>query len=154
VFAESEAEVGNELPRMSETGEVSDLSEHSGGADWTDAVQCLQGLHLLGPRGARDHLSDLLLDSCLAGLIVLDRAEVGLERNLLRWVGERSVTKPHPVSATPGLTFEAQVATTEHERLDAVSANIHLARAKFRRNRESLFSQGALCCRKIVRLAS
>lgn len=125
LLAGSEAEVGNELSRMSEAGEVSDLSEHSGGDDWTDTLQCLESLHLLGPRRARDHFSDLLLDSCLAGLIMLERVEVGLERNLLRWMGERSVAEPHPVSATPGLTFEAQVAT-EHERLDpdAVPADI------------------------------
>ncbi|MES5487204.1 hypothetical protein QMZ05_31040, partial [Bradyrhizobium sp. INPA03-11B] len=93
---------------MSEAAEVSDLGEYSGGDD------------LLGLPGARDHFSDLQLDSCLAGLIMLERVDVGPERNLLCRMGERSVAEPHPVSATPSLTFEAQIAT-EHERLDADS---------------------------------
>ncbi|PPQ15047.1 hypothetical protein CV770_33620 [Bradyrhizobium sp. AC87j1] len=47
-----------------------------------------------------------------------ERVEIGPERNLFRRMGERPVAKRHPVSATPGLSFEAQIAT-EHEGLDA-----------------------------------
>lgn len=54
VLACGEAEVGNELTRMSEPGEVSYLGEYRSGDDRTDALQCLQSLHLFGPRGARE----------------------------------------------------------------------------------------------------
>jgi hypothetical protein len=50
----------------------------------------LQSLHLLSPRRAGDHFSDLLLNSCLTDLIMLGRIEASLECNLLT----KSVSTP------------------------------------------------------------
>ena len=112
---------------MGEAGEIADFGDNRRSNDRPDPLQCLKRTHKPGPGRQLDCLFDLGLEFQLAPLLVFQRVEISLKRDLLCWMSETAVAQPHAMSMAPSLADEAKI-VAQQESLYAGSANVSARR--------------------------